>query len=81
MQTTKPSLRDKMIKRKFHNKYFFNSSTTLSRSFFYMYIFCARYPTKYVNYFTKLKTGYKLGEFFFTRKTYYYPQKDRKKKR
>ena len=81
LQAAKTTLRDKAILRKFRNKFMYSSSTTLPRSFCSFYIFSARYPTKYVNYFTKLKVGRKLGEFFFTRKTYYYPQKDRKKKR
>jgi ribosomal protein S19 len=53
----------------------------LPRIFFNNEIFCFRYPNKFVNFYSKKKTGRKIGEFYFTRKPYYYPQKDRKKKR
>ena len=34
---------------------------------------------KFVN--SDLNTGYRLGEFFFTKKPFYYPQKERGKKK
>jgi ribosomal protein S19 len=58
-----------------------NSSTTIPGFFKHKGLRCYKAPNRFLYVHKKYKSGYKLGEFFFTRKPYYYPQKERGKKK
>ena len=76
----------KRIRNKYYFKYisrtiFYTRSSSIPECMLGRYINLYKYNQlfKFVN--SDLNTGYRLGEFFFTKKPFYYPQKERGKKK
>ena len=79
--TYKKKLKDHTLNKIVTNTKFYIRSVVIPKIFKRLYMFSYKGPEGFLLKQSKFNIGYRLGEFSLTRKPYYYPQKERKKKR
>lgn len=79
--TYKKKLKDRTLNRIVTNTKFYTRSVVIPKLFKRLFMFSYKGPEGFLLKQSLFNVGYKIGEFSLTRKPYYYPQKERGKKK